>query len=637
MAIETIIQIDNLSLHFGEQLLFDNVSCTIDRAAHIGIVGRNGSGKSTLFKIMKGMLKPDGGSVTVTRGATVGYLPQEVVLQSERSVFDEAMTVFDEFLRLEQEKDILEKGFASGSHDADKLERYQEILDKLILFDKQKALADTVSILTGLGFKQEMQQRPVSELSVGWRMRVVLAKLLLMNADFYLFDEPTNHLDIVAQEWFMHFLRKASFGYMLITHDRIFLERCVDRIMELERGRVNFYDGNFTAYLTKKEALREAQLAAYKVQQRDIAQKQRAIEKFRASTRASQAQSMMKQLERIELIEIDPPLPTVRFSFPPVQRAGRVVLKIDDVGKSFGSKVIFKHVSFEIERGEKVALVAANGVGKTTLFNVLTGSLPADEPDHVAFGYNVAYAVFEQDQARVLKPTNTIFEEVVNAARTVPESTIRAFLGSFLFTGDDVHKKIAVLSGGERNRVAMVKVLLQQANFLLLDEPTNHLDLYAKDILLQALQAYDGTILFVSHDHDFINKLATRVIELTPQGVYSFAGTFETYLWHKQQQQHEQAHQQQVTHQQQRPTSGAEQPAVDSKQLRDLKKQLARIEKEIEKCERELVEQAEIFGQHPFESKEHQNAMHRTTQLNNKLAKFSEEWEQLTAQIEQLT
>lgn len=618
-----MIQLRSISLSFGSRNLFDKISATL-RTEHIGLVGRNGSGKSTLLKIIAGALKPDEGSISIERGKRIAYLPQELVLTSTKTIFDETFDVFSSFLELEHRKKDLEEKLPHNPPDIESLlEQYENVIEQLSNFDNIAMKLKTERILQGLGFLPEQFCEPVAHLSVGWKMRISLAKLLLQNADFYLFDEPTNHLDMVAQEWFADFLKNASFGFLIASHDRYYLDNICNSIFELERGKGTWYQGNFTAYLTQKEHQQELIRAAYVQQQKDIAQKERFVARFGASaSRAAQAQSVKKKLENIERIEIEPPLPSISFSFPPAQQPGTVVLKVLDVNAQFGDHPIFNHVSCEIKRGEKAAVVAANGVGKTTFFNLVVGNIPLQQGS-VTFGHNVTHTIFEQDQTKILDPHKTVLEEVTLHCPHVSESQIRSFLGSFLFSGDDVKKKIAVLSGGERNRVAMVKVFLQKANFLILDEPTNHLDLYAKEILLQALQQYRGTILFVSHDHNFLDKLATRILELTPTGIHSYAGSYESYLWHKKEQEQlkgtlvvSAAEQKRPSHRTDRPDN--KEKAVDP--CKTLEKNIAKLEHNI----RSLDKQLETME---YSDKKYQTCLDQRNAIEQELKKLLTAWE----------
>jgi len=596
-----MIQLKNITLQYGERILFDNISATFAQNQRVGLVGRNGAGKSTLLKIIAGQLKPDEGSISFSKDLRIAYMPQEIVLLSEKSVFDEAFSVFDE-----QQKD--------------------EHLH--YLFDSSAAQARTVRILKGLGFTESTMKNSVATLSIGWRMRLVLAQLLLQEADFYLFDEPTNHLDIVTKEWFLQFLNNANFGYLFISHDRYYLDRVCDYIFEIERGNGTVFTGNFTKYLTLKAQQQELIRSTYERQTREIAQKMKTIERFRASaSKAKMAQSMIKQVDKIEVVKPEPVLPLVTFSFPAVQRAGQIVLHCNNVGYSFGDKQIFKNASLEIERGEKVALVAANGKGKTTLLNVLMGKL-ALQQGTVTLGHNVSVALFEQEQLHVLNPKATVIEEVIAHCADTPESLIRGFLGSFLFSGDDVYKKIAVLSGGERNRVAMVKVLLQKANFLILDEPTNHLDLYAKQVLLQALQQYQGTILFVSHDHDFLNILATRVVELTHDRLYSYTGNYKEYLYQKE---HQQASDSSLdtllsgTHDE-RNLAIPQKSVISSKEAREIRKEVGTLEGKIKKYEAQLEEINEKLVE-SYGSAQHKHLLDEMTRVQKELDQALGRWE----------
>ncbi len=626
-----MIQIKDLSLSFNDRCIFDAISCIVQQDQRIGLVGRNGSGKSTLLKIIAGYLSADEGTISIEKNKKIAYMPQEVTMTSQKSVIEEALSVFDHYLSLAKEKANLEEYLASGlDHDGSSLDRYLALQEQLEDFDYSAVLARTHKIMDGLGFTATMHEQPVAQLSVGWKMRLVLCKLLLQDADFYLFDEPTNHLDIVTQEWFFDFLKQSSFGFLLVTHDRYFLERACDYILELERSNATMYRGNFSSYLVQKEEQKQSKESAYNRQQREIERKQATIERFRASaSKAKMAKSMEKQLDKMERIEIEPPLATIRLNFPTPVRPGTTVLKASNIKQSFEGRTIFKDVHCELQRGEKVAIVAPNGTGKTTFFNSITGKYVV-ETGSVSFGHNVQYAVFEQDQLESLTPSNTIIEEILNACTDIQQGVIRSFLGSFLFTGDDIYKKISVLSGGERNRVAMVKVLLQKANFLLLDEPTNHLDLYAKDVLLQALQQYEGTMLIVCHDHDFLNKLATRIIELTPTGMHSYAGNYESYLAHKK-----------YTNQQNAPTPSRAkeqapaqaQPAA-VKEAASVQKEVASLEGKIAHLEKDIEAINQRFFSYTYGTHEYDENARQLKAKQDELKTFLKRWEELQVQAE---
>ncbi len=528
-----MILLNNICLSFGERVLFDHINLTLSNDDKVGLVGKNGAGKSTLLKAIADLTHVDG-VITIDSETTIAYMPQDIVLNSTKSVYDESFSVFQKYIDIEAKITHLEHELTQQPTNAEKMiEEYCELQQELADFDKATAISQTQEILSGLGFSEKRKEQSVDTLSVGWKMRVVLAKLLLQNADFYLFDEPTNHLDLVTKEWFLEFLKRGAFGYLLITHDRHFLENGCDKIFELERGLGTLYYGNYTTYMSQKEERSAVLESAYERQRRDIKHRTEIIDRFKGkASKAKMAQSMIKKLDKMEKIELPPEPPKIHVHFPPLQQPGKTVLTVTKVSHSFDDAPLFKNASCEIKRGEKVALIAPNGCGKTTLFNLITGKIPL-QTGSVEFGYNVKTAFFEQDQTKVLNPKSAIFDEIQQSCPDVADGTIRAFLGSFLFRKDDAFKKISVLSGGEKNRVAMVKVLLQNANFLLLDEPTNHLDIDSQDALLDALKRYQGTILIVSHDHSFIQALADHILELNPDGLYSFPGTYQEYLDHK--------------------------------------------------------------------------------------------------------
>lgn len=571
-----MIQLNNLKLSFGSQKIFDGVCATLQDGDRIGLVGKNGTGKTTLLKVIAGTAQLDSGSVTVIGGARVAYLPQELVLNSTDSIFEEAMVAFYQVGPLRRKKLELEPLVAAGDNQA--VIEYAHVIEQLGQFNVGAAERKTRDMLIGLGFKEGQLNDSVTTLSVGWQMRVVLAKLLLQNADFYLFDEPTNHLDIVAKDWFLEFLEAAEFGFLLVSHDRYFLDQLCTKIIELDRGKATVYYGNYQEYVEQKEHDLDLLRASAEQQQKELKKKQDWVDKFKAKvSKAKLAKSVAKSLEKVELIELPPDPKSVHFRFAQVQRAGKIVLEVSDLAFAFENKQIFKDVTFSIERGQKVALVARNGVGKTTLFNVLCGKYKS-QSGLVQLGHNVVSTVFEQEQHKVLNPHKTILQEVLDSTAHKTEQQIRTFLGSFLFSADAVTKKTKVLSGGERNRVSMVKVLLQDANFLLLDEPTNHLDIESKEILFRALSQYDGTVLFVSHDHDFVNKLATRVIELTPEGVYSYEGNYDSYLQQKAEVVAFSEHQNNTEKIEQKVPK-----KIDKKQIQQIEREIAKLETEIAK------------------------------------------------------
>jgi len=606
-----MIKIQNISLSFGRQQVLHSVSCTLQPAQKIGLVGDNGAGKSTLLKVISGEQKPDTGCIEISNGFRIASLPQEVVLTSEKTIFDEVFTAYSLLAQWRAEEQILERTGQIATA------RYAELHALLAEHDYGARVAQTEQVLQGLGFTADQWHTPVKRLSVGWQMRVVLAQLLLQEADFYLFDEPTNHLDLPAKEWFCSFLQQSSRGYVLISHDRYFLDHGVEQIIEIERGNLTAYNGTYTIYVAEKERRLAANMAAYVAQQKEIVRKKKTIERFRSkATKAKMVQSMIKDLGKMEVIQAEHTHKSVSIPLPLVVRAGRVVLTVNNLKKSFGANTIFSRSSFEVMRGQKIALIAQNGKGKTTLLNCLMGVL---EPDEGTFtwGHQVTPTFFEQEQVHVLDPRATVLEEVEAAACPEMRPKVRTLLGCFLFSGDDVYKKTVVLSGGERNRVAMAKVLSQQANVLLLDEPTNHLDLRSKDLLLQALRAYQGTIIFVSHDRDFIQHLATSILSLEKQKVTCFPGTYEQFLFHYKQTSP-------VDHS---PVRRGERKASQNKKQRVLRRQLAKIEQRIAVLEKEKALLEHRLGVMTYGSQAYEDAVCQYKTVQIQLVAAHEEWE----------
>ncbi len=614
-----MIQVNSIKLSFGSRVLFDSISFDINENQKIGLIGANGSGKSTLLEVMVGLQPLDGGSISIGKNKKIAYLAQDVVLSSERTILAEVMTAFEQINKLKAELELLEHEITLGN-EID-LEHYAHLHEQLADSEPDAMMAQAKKMLLGLGFKESDFGKPVAELSVGWRMRIVLAQLLLQKADFYLFDEPTNHLDIFAKDWFLDFLKSAPFGFMLVCHERYFLDAVCKQVFELERGKCTIYQGNYSKYLVQKERALEILESQYQLQQKEIKQKEETINRFKASaSRAKQAQSMMKQLDKLERIELPPAPRTINFSFPPIARSGSIVLKVENVAHAFEGKQLFNNVNFEIERGQKVALVASNGVGKSTLLNLINGKLPLQQ-GKITFGSGVTYTLFDQDQNKALDQNRSVLDNIEgHCPPGVTTAAIRSLLGAFLFSGEDVHKKVGVLSGGEKNRVGMVRVLLQRTNFLLLDEPTNHLDLDAKRILLEALRNYEGTILFVSHDRSFLNDLATRVIELTPTGIISFVGNYDEFLYYKQQINQANAPEK---------SSVASKTVVEKPQVNDYEraKKVKALERKIEQLEQKVAAQELVFAELSYGMSEYKQAEAVLHELKEQHAQAMREWE----------
>lgn len=619
-----MIKIENASLGFGTQTVFDEVDLAIQTDRKIGLVGPNGAGKSTLLKILANQQKFDSGKVSVSGKTTIAYLPQEITLNSNRSVLAEALTAFEHF-NIWEKVQTLESQISQSPSDLTLAAQYAEVSAQLYEHNFEHAIAHTKKVLMGLGFSVSQFDVPVTTLSVGWRMRIVLAKLLLQEADFYLFDEPTNHLDIVAKTWFLKFLQEAQMGFLIVCHDKYFLEKACDQIIEVERGHITEYYGNYSAYLRQKKENAERLQNAYELQQKEIAKKKEIAERFRAkASKAKMAQNMLRQIDKMEKIETPDYVRKININLKTPPASGRVVLTLKNVAQSFNDQVIFKNVSFEVEQGQKVAIVAPNGTGKTTLFNLICKKYPL-QTGHITLGHNVISAIFEQDQNIALNHSKQIFDEIKDNCRNTTEQEIRAMLGAFLFSNNDAYKQIKVLSGGEKNRVSMVKVLLNNANLLLLDEPTNHLDIQSKEVLLDALKKYQGTILFVSHDHDFVNELATHTVFLKPDSAHLYEGSYEDYL--NQEELNNQKNHKTPNKSDHKKTSVTE--SEESKQ--EKRKQAGRLESQINKLEQEITKIEYGFDGLFYGTIEFDKQVKMLDDARAKLKTMQEEWESLLA------
>jgi ATP-binding cassette subfamily F protein 3 len=500
-------------------------------------VGANGTGKTTLMRVLAGLETLDYGSLQLTRGMSIGYLPQEGLGLVGRTVFEECLTVFDELREMAREVERLGGQLAELDHAGPEYEataeRYSMLQERFHSLDGYALDAQVGSVLTGLGFSKQDWTRQTDEFSGGWQMSIALAKLLLAKPNLLLLDEPTNHLDLETRNWLEEYLRTYPFGYILSSHDRYFLDVTIDRTVEIWNKRLSIYQGNYTKYLSQKDERRTQLESAYRNQRIQIEHLEAFISRFRAqATKAKQVQSRIKELEKIERIEVPEEEPVIHFRFPQPPLSGRMVVEAEELSKSYGAKQVFGGVRFGIERGDRVALVGVNGAGKSTLIKLLSGA-EVPTSGQIKLGHNVVSEYFAQDQYKVLDPDARMLDDISRAAIKVPESELRSLLGCFLFRGDDVFKPLGVLSGGERNRYALARILVSPSNFLLLDEPTNHLDMRAKDVLLNALAAFSGTVVFVSHDRDFIDRLATRVLEVEGGAVTSHEGNYEDYLRRK--------------------------------------------------------------------------------------------------------
>lgn len=533
-----MIQLNSAGKRFGHKLLFEGADLLITARDRVGLVGGNGTGKSTLLKILDGQESLDYGSVSTAKGISAGYLPQDGLALSGKTVFAECMSVFSRLRGMEDELEQLTAQMSELDHTSPEYdqvaERYHRIEHEFQTHDGYAIEAQVGTVLAGLGFRPEDWHRQTEEFSGGWQMRIALAKLLLQKPNLLLLDEPTNHLDLESRNWLEEYLSNYPFSFVLISHDRYFLDVTSNRIMEIWNKKIWTYTGNYEKYLAQKTQRQEQLEAAYRNQRERIEQLEVFISRFRyQATKAKQVQSRIKELERMERIELPEEEKTIHFSFPQPKPSGRIVAEFTGVAKSYGAKNVFSKVNFIIERGDRIALVGVNGAGKSTLIKLLAGSEPLTQGDY-KLGHNVQFDYFAQDQYKELDQDARILDDLGRVSPSSRETDLRNLLGCFLFSGDDVFKRIGVLSGGERNRYALLRMLLHPANFLLLDEPTNHLDMRAKDVLLEALKGYTGTVVFVSHDRYFIDKLATRVFEIGSGEVEVYPGNYEDFIWRKQ-------------------------------------------------------------------------------------------------------
>jgi ATP-binding cassette subfamily F protein 3 len=520
-----MISLSGVNLFFGADPLFEDVSFLINRTDRIGLCGRNGSGKTTLLKIIKGINQPTGGQISVPRDATIGYLPQEFHHTSTLSILEETQKAFEQVIILQNK--IEEINIQLATRDDYETESYMDLItqlheseDRFRILGGYEMEEKTEKILKGLGFTQEDLKRSMSEFSGGWQMRVELAKILLQQPDLVLLDEPTNHLDIESIMWLEEFLMDYPGAIMMISHDKTFLDKITTRTIEITNGGIQDYKANYSKYLVLRRERREKLENAKKNQDQQIAQMERNIEKFRAkASKASFAQSLIKKLDKIDRIEMDvEDLSSINIRFIDPPRSGKVVVNAENVSKNYGDKEVIKPMTFSVDAGEKIAFVGKNGMGKTTLSRMIAGDLECK--GHITLGHNVKLGYFAQHQTNRLDSDNTILKELENTAYSSDSFTkIRGILGAFLFSGEDVEKKIKVLSGGEKSRVSMAKLLLEPINFLILDEPTNHLDIISKEVLKQAIQKFQGTVIIVSHDRDFLQGLTTKIYEFTPVGI----------------------------------------------------------------------------------------------------------------------
>lgn len=601
-----MISLNQVSVQFNGEFIFNNISFLVNPKDRIGLVGKNGAGKSTMLKVLSGQMEPESGIVSKPSGCTIGYLSQDIKPKQGRTILDETFSALEELKELESRiAHCTEQLETRTDYESD---AYMEIIEDLhtaneryTLLGGHTAEAEVEKVLLGLGFVREDLGRDLSEFSGGWQMRVELAKILVIRPDVLLLDEPTNHLDILSIQWLEDFLKEHNGSVILVSHDRAFLDNVTNRTIEISLGKIHDYKVPYTKYVEQRKERRELQLAAYENQQKFIADTERFIERFRyKATKATQVQSRIKALEKIDRIEVEEEdNSTMHFRFPPAPRAGKVVVLGEHVSKSYGNVEVLKNVDLMLNRGEKVAFIGKNGEGKTTLSKIIIGHL--DHEGKCELGHNVKLGYYAQDQAESLNPEKTVFQTLDDVARGEIRTKVRDILGAFLFSGDSVDKKVSVLSGGERGRLALAKLLLEPVNLLVLDEPTNHLDMRSKDILKNALKQFDGSMIIVSHDRDFLRGLTDKVFEFRNKGIREHIGDIYEFLAKNRIESLDQLGMAQQPHQA-KPKKEPAPAKADHKQrkqrdkeLRKAKSAAERLEKQIGELEKEIAAMDELM------------------------------------------
>ena len=648
----TVLQLENISLTFGEETLLDNISTIINPGERVGLVGPNGAGKSTLLKIIAGELEHDGGNITMSKTATVGYLPQDGVdpdpdctLQEEvENAFGDLQDLETKVQQAREEVAQLEAGTTEYDQAMNRLGKLQDRLEQSGAYTLQ---SDIEKVLMGLGFDTNDFDRKTSEFSGGWLMRIALAKLLLQRPTYLLLDEPTNHLDIESLRWIEQFLSSYEGAVIIVSHDKAFLNKITKRTLALDNGDLLDYSGNYDYYEEKHAEYLEHRRKAYENQQREIKEIQEFIDKFRYNaSKAAQVQSRIKQLEKMDKIELDERDEEISFSFPQPERSGAVVMKLDNIRKQYDDNVVFKDLSYSVERQDKIAVVGPNGAGKSTLIRVMAG-LEDFSDGKRENGHNVTVSYFAQHQADELPLDFTVFEVMREAAPQADETQLRTILGCFLFQGDDVFKKVSVLSGGEKSRLALARMLMKPANFMIFDEPTNHLDMKSKEILQEALNQYEGTYLIVSHDRDFLDPVVNKTLEVRPNETNTFYGNVSYYLDKVEERENEEQDLDQASSDE-RESSGlsrkeerriaAQKRQKKHDRLKPYKKKIEPLEEDIEELEKRKDEIEDLMSQSDFYDDEEQvkEISMEYEKLKAELVEVYAEWEELATEMAEI-
>lgn len=643
----TMISINNVSIHFTGDEIFQNISFIINDKDRIGLTGKNGSGKTTLLKIIAGLLQPDTGCIAIPSGQKIGYLPQEKNFVGTQSIHEEAKKAFDEVLKLNAERAKLTKELSESDDYQSNIylkicERLNYIEDRFQLIGGNTMEADIEKILCGLGFKREEFDRPINTFSNGWQMRIELTKLLLQRPDLLLLDEPTNHLDIESIRWLEEYLESFNGAVILVSHDRAFLDNVTNRTVEISFGKIYDYKANYSDYVIMRQERQELQMMAFSNQQQQIAQVERFIERFRyKSTKAKQVQSRVKMLDKIEKVEIDlQDKASIHFRFPQAPPSGKIIFAAESLSKKYDEKQVLQNLTFMIIRGERIAFVGRNGEGKTTLARVLVGDLESSS-GVIKRGHNVTIGYYPQNPEALLDMEKTVFQTIDDVAVGEMRTKTKNLLGSFLFAGDALDKKVKVLSGGEKARLALAKLLLFPVNMLVLDEPTNHLDMLSKDILKSALLQFDGTIVIVSHDRDFLTGLNTKTYEFKDRRIYEHIGDISVFLEHRNLEHLKTLEENNKIRQSENKETS--QNKIDYEQRKQIEREKRKIMTQIEKCEAEIerLEQERskldaVILSNSSDYQEQIDIYNQYSEIKLQLEEENKKWSELVEKLEEI-